>query len=764
MATKTKSKAAPAKKPAAKAPAKKKAEGQPLPKGELVTLNFKDIVVDHGSNYRTNIERNQEFENLVESIKNAGIVMPVGVYYDPGDKVYRLFYGFRRMLAGKEAKIDKVPAMIYHDLTENQRDAIALMENEIRQGTSLQDRVFAIARFNEQVDKSFDKGLRINMISMVSTLPKAFIRKYYGIIQLLDISERVLEDWMPFEVVLQMIQYDLEDARIREAIMEFIEQACKAHEENEDDIPTAYNLRAFMSSESRKLDIRKMKDAAWELESFKCGTRPVCAGCAFNGKENPLINRETVAICGNPACFDDKQFGFFEERLSTLHDANLEFASKLKINRIAYRFEYVDKPYWMRPIVSDNMFVYFDDDTTNLLPLRDTYLEGKDPDFVINGLIGMLGMSADISDDDVIAVAKENPESKSAELLKWVEEKFFPMVAKAKGKDMVLMITANLNQGASTSGVDSLVNYSPEEQQTIQEQCIEALKKEFCTDDDELMCALPISDKDMAMIRELFQSIPMEIDAHNPVVERSKSITAKTPQFQANNQEAQKIVASLERANSFIGSVPRLVGQAQMDAIRGKGHQESALPYGTENCNLLGHKLQDWENMLLRAILFKDHYEVYDGEVLESIKKVRGLTDDQVEELDINTLMSDDLIWAIIVRQEIRKRLIEGSCIDTDELNGTIYTAILNLYDDQTFKNINDGILKTYEEKIEKKNVRIQELMKELEKANSKTPVVEATASQDEDEEPDETEPADIPEDWDEDSDLEEIEEDDDMQ
>jgi len=84
-----------------------------------------------------------ELDSLVASIKEKGVLQPV-VVVKKGSK-YELPVGQNRFLAAKQAGLDKVPAMIYDDLSAADMRVISAIENLQRIHLSEADRAGAVS-------------------------------------------------------------------------------------------------------------------------------------------------------------------------------------------------------------------------------------------------------------------------------------------------------------------------------------------------------------------------------------------------------------------------------------------------------------------------------------------------------------------------------------------------------------------------------------------------------------------------------------------
>jgi len=103
---------------------------------EISKINISDANVR-----KTKITKG-ELESLIASIKEKGVLQPV-VLVRKGER-YELPVGQCRLLAAKEAGLEKIPAMIYDELTPIEMRVISAIENLQRIDLSQADRAAAV--------------------------------------------------------------------------------------------------------------------------------------------------------------------------------------------------------------------------------------------------------------------------------------------------------------------------------------------------------------------------------------------------------------------------------------------------------------------------------------------------------------------------------------------------------------------------------------------------------------------------------------------
>ena len=110
------------------------------PKYEEVEVSKIDI---SEANVRKSKATEGEFESLVASIQEKGVLQPV-ILVRKGDR-FELPVGQNRLLAAKKAKLEKIPALVYDELSPAEMRAISAIENLQRIDLSPADRAAAVS-------------------------------------------------------------------------------------------------------------------------------------------------------------------------------------------------------------------------------------------------------------------------------------------------------------------------------------------------------------------------------------------------------------------------------------------------------------------------------------------------------------------------------------------------------------------------------------------------------------------------------------------
>ena len=100
--------------------------------------------------------RPEDLQELADSIREHGIIQPLIVTQDPGDEMYTLIAGERRLRAAKIAGLDLVP-VILRQATDQQMLELALIENVQRADLTPLETAEAYRQLNESFGMSHEE-------------------------------------------------------------------------------------------------------------------------------------------------------------------------------------------------------------------------------------------------------------------------------------------------------------------------------------------------------------------------------------------------------------------------------------------------------------------------------------------------------------------------------------------------------------------------------------------------------------------------------
>ena len=111
-------------------------------------------------NHPFSVEHNKEMEELVESIKQNGVITPIVVRYKDNDK-YEIISGHRRTYAAKTAGLKKVPCII-KEMTDEQAVIAMVDANKQRENIKPSEKAFA---YKMKMDAMKKQGERTDLTS-----------------------------------------------------------------------------------------------------------------------------------------------------------------------------------------------------------------------------------------------------------------------------------------------------------------------------------------------------------------------------------------------------------------------------------------------------------------------------------------------------------------------------------------------------------------------------------------------------------------------
>ena len=111
-------------------------------------------------NHPFSVEDNKEMTELVESIKQNGVITPIVVRYKDNDK-YEIISGHRRTYAAKTAGLNKVPCII-KEMTDEQAVIAMVDANKQRENIKPSEKAFA---YKMKMDAMKKQGERTDLTS-----------------------------------------------------------------------------------------------------------------------------------------------------------------------------------------------------------------------------------------------------------------------------------------------------------------------------------------------------------------------------------------------------------------------------------------------------------------------------------------------------------------------------------------------------------------------------------------------------------------------
>ena len=195
---------------------------------------------------------------LIPSIKTDGILEPIIVYKDKGDKVFKIAAGHRRYASAKAYGIDKIPCIV---LPKEKAIRAACIENIDRENLSPADLAESI------LSMYMDCGYCVDDIAAVTRLSKNQVVRILRIKDCIpEVQEALKEGKFSLEIALEYAPYS-ED--IQKAVYKDYQNStwCKAK-----DIRNALNRRVGTP----------LKDYSDEFINTTLGCNTSCLACEYN--------------------------------------------------------------------------------------------------------------------------------------------------------------------------------------------------------------------------------------------------------------------------------------------------------------------------------------------------------------------------------------------------------------------------------------------------------------------------------------------------
>ena len=195
---------------------------------------------------------------LIPSIKTDGILEPIIVYKDKGDKLFKIAAGHRRYASAKAYGIDKIPCIV---LPKEKAIRAACIENIDRENLSPADLAESI------LSMYMDCGYCVDDIAAVTRLSKNQVVRILRIKDCIpEVQEALKEGKFSLEIALEYAPYS-ED--IQEAVYKDYQNStwCKAK-----DIRNALNRRVGTP----------LKDYSDEFINATLGCNTSCLACEYN--------------------------------------------------------------------------------------------------------------------------------------------------------------------------------------------------------------------------------------------------------------------------------------------------------------------------------------------------------------------------------------------------------------------------------------------------------------------------------------------------
>lgn len=269
-----------------------------MSKEQLEMIPLGSIEADQKKNPRKKEDKNT-FEELVRSINEKGIVVPVIVM--PDNNHYDLVCGFRRFKAAQALKMNSIPAIIRSDLDEKGAAQIRTIENLQREDLDILDEAAGFKKLLTDFD------WRVEDIAEKVGKSEPYIRKRLAILKSPDYIQKAVTD-NRIALGHAMLLNNIPDEGERKEMLKQIGYGNWSVKE----------LYRNISENDRKIN----KNTPFDILK--------CQGCRWLGlkeKQLPLedLGKTTKGqdLCFNKSCFTQKMEAAFKKAVGDLKKGDL---------------------------------------------------------------------------------------------------------------------------------------------------------------------------------------------------------------------------------------------------------------------------------------------------------------------------------------------------------------------------------------------------------------------------------------------------------
>lgn len=237
----------------------------------METLKINQIRVTDEDN------RNYSSNDIIESVKKEGILVPLLVYEDSNVGDYVLIAGHRRLASAKHFKLKEVPV---HILSRDQAETARALENLDRKQLHPLDEA-------REIGKLQTKGYDNNLIALMLGMD---IRKVPRRAKLNNLAPEIKEKLLKNELSVESAEeYSIMDPEVQQQVYKRLEHVWNCQPRQ---VRSAYLETLGLS----------LANCSKEFLSYA----PGCKGCQNNVASDSLLFDEADRVCKSPACYCEK--------------------------------------------------------------------------------------------------------------------------------------------------------------------------------------------------------------------------------------------------------------------------------------------------------------------------------------------------------------------------------------------------------------------------------------------------------------------------
>lgn len=260
----------------------KKAAIEPqMPEHVLLEIPINKLVLD---NYRQEVDE-KKLEVLAQSIRKDGLLQEPGVY--PTEKGFQLIYGKRRTLAWISLGNETIRVKVYPNMTVQQAEELALIENCQREDPSDADTFIA-------VEKLFKNGHKSSAISKMLGRTELYVRR---LLALTKLPVMLVEKFRSGDIDLVTAS---SIATMSPESLESLLKDMNEYPDMEIDQDTVGEYTRTASLDNARFDIKDAK---------LYPAMGSCTSCTFNTSANPILldMYNEKKVCIHTSCFKKKE-------------------------------------------------------------------------------------------------------------------------------------------------------------------------------------------------------------------------------------------------------------------------------------------------------------------------------------------------------------------------------------------------------------------------------------------------------------------------
>src|SRR5579883_718234 len=238
----------------------------------------------------------QEFAELVASIKEKGILVPV--LARPHKNKFEVVAGNRRLRAAKQAGLEEIPAHV-SEMTDIEAREAQIVENLQRADVHPLEEGAAYRNLIEQ------SGYDVEAVAAKVGKSESYVRNRLVLTNLIKPAQKAFRDDIITASHASMVAR-LDEKKQKDAL-QFLNVS---HNDQWRNVPSANDLREWIQQETYRA---AMDTPPWQNDEEMKATLGGCEEC--KGKGGDLFGKAAADACTNPKCFANRMAAYIEAKL-----------------------------------------------------------------------------------------------------------------------------------------------------------------------------------------------------------------------------------------------------------------------------------------------------------------------------------------------------------------------------------------------------------------------------------------------------------------